>query len=357
MTPERQLPSLPAAPAQLTDASGAPHIGTYAGGLARVDLGALRGRWDLPAAERPFRRKRWTYAFVATPEVTLLQAVVDLGYSATAFALVLDARERRVLADVSFLGLPLGPMAGVNDRPGPGLRAHLRTLGASLQVRRGEEEERYTLAGDVLPLRSGSAHRLRWDVQLLAAGGPPALTVVAPVEQEGRVNVTQKWSGLLSFGTLEAGGRRYRLDGGVGGVDYTCGYLARATAWRWAFAAGRLPDGTPLGLNLVEGFNDKDSRSNENALWVGRRLLPLGRARFDFNAEDVLDPWRLRTEDGGVDLRFRPVCVHREAIDVGLVKSHFAQPVGTFEGHVTVDGQRVPVAGLPGVTESQAVRW
>jgi hypothetical protein len=267
----------------------------------------------------------------------------------------LDLKERRPLCDVSFLGAP-GPLAEVGDRPGAGLAASFRTLGGRLSVRRGQEDERYRVEVDVSRLRTSSLQSFQWNGELLVAGGPPALTVIAPVGGDGFVNVTQKRGGLLAFGSLEAGGRRYRLDGGVGGTDYTQGYLARHTAWRWAFAAGRLADGTPVGLNLVEGFNESEG-INENALWLGERLYPLDRARFEYEPEELLHPWRVRTVDGAVDLRFQPLYVHREDHDFKVVVSHFAQPIGLFEGTVRVEGRTYALSGVPGVTEDQDMLW
>ncbi|REG29667.1 uncharacterized protein DUF2804 [Archangium gephyra] len=344
------------APASVATASGEPRFGTYQGELPEVDLSRLKGRWAPAAAPaRLLKRKRWHYTLAATPEVLALFAVVDVGYSANAFAVALDLKEQRLLCDVSFLGAP-GPLAEVGDKPGAGLTASFRTLGGRLTARRGEDDERYHLQVDVSRLRTGSLQSFLWNGDLLVAGGPPALTVIAPVEGDGFVNVTQKRGGMLSFGTLEAGGKRFRLDGGVGGTDYTQGYLARHTAWRWAFLAGRLADGTPVGLNLVEGFNES-SGINENALWLGSRLYPLGRAHFEYDRRELMSPWRIRTGDGAVDLRFQPLYVHREDHDFKVVVSHFAQPLGLFEGTVRVDGQTHRLSGVPGVTEDQDMLW
>jgi hypothetical protein len=355
MTPEREM-SLPFAPASLATASGEPRFGTYQGELSRVDLGQLKGPWAPSATtSRLLKRKRWHYTLAATPEVMALFAVVDVGYSANSFAVALDLQEQRVLCDVSFLGAP-GPLAEVGDRPGPGLSASFRTLGGRLTARRGEEDERYKLEVDVSRLRTGSLQHFQWNGELLVAGSPPALTVIAPVEGDGFVNVTQKRNGLLAVGSLEAGGKRYRLDGGVGGTDYTQGYLARHTRWRWAFAAGRLADGTPIGLNLVEGFNE-GGQANENALFLGDKLYPLGRARFTYDKADLLQPWHLTTLDGAVDLHFKPLHVHREDHDFKVVVSHFAQPLGLFEGTVRVGGHTYTLSRVPGVTEDQDMLW
>jgi hypothetical protein len=355
MTPEREL-SLLQAPPSVATAAGEPRFGTYQGELPEVDLKKLTGRWAPAAArERLLKRKRWHYTLVSTREVLALFAVVDVGYSANAFAVAYDLQARELLCDVSFLGAP-GPLAQVGNRPGAGLAASFRTLGGRLTATRGPEDERIRLQVDVSRLRTGSLQSYLWNGELLVAGGPPALTVIAPVGGDGFVNVTQKRGGLLASGTLEAGGKRFQLDGGVGGTDYTQGYLARHTAWRWAFLAGRLADGTSLGLNLVEGFNE-GSGTNENVLWVGDRMLPVGRAVFEYSREDLLAPWRVRTEDGVVDLRFQPLHVHREDHDFKVVVSHFAQPLGLFEGTLRIDGRTHPVSGVPGVTEDQDMLW
>lgn len=346
--------SLRAAPRSVATVNGSPAFGSYQGELVEVDLQRLGSDYRLALPERWIRLKKWTYSLVATPEVIALFAIVDLSYSGNAFAVVVDRRDKRVLFDGSFMGAP-APLTRVNAHPGEGLDASFRSLGASFRCHRGAGRERYRIEVDA---RTSPVlgPRLRWDGEVLAVGGPPALTVIAPVGGNGSVNVTQKWAGLLAFGSLRVGDRSFVLDGGVAGMDYTHGYLARHTAWRWALGVGRLTDGTPVGLNLVEGFNETSTDANENALWIGRRLIPLDRARFDFNRADPLDGWSVKTVDGALDLRFKPLHAHREDRDYKLIRSHFVQPVGTFEGTVQIDGETLPLQ-LAGVTEDQDVLW
>lgn len=347
--------TLPPAPPSLEDAGGAPRFGSYQGALDAVDLSRLQGSYQPNRVDRVRMHKKWLYGFVATREVAALFAVVDLGYSSNAFALALDYATGRVLADEGALGLP-APMVKVSDHPGAGLEVSFRHPTTRVKAWRTFGDERFqgtVRLGIEAPLLRPKL-LLRWS--LLAAGAAPPLTVVAPVEG-GVVNVTQKWAGMLAGGSLEAGGRRYVLDGGVGGLDYTHGYLARRTAWRWAFACGRLDDGTPLGLNLVEGFNEARDDVNENALWLGGELVPLGRARFTWNKDAILDPWRVRTVDGAVDLEFKPWAAHQEVRDLKLVQSAFKQPVGTWSGEVRVGGRTYLLKDTPGVAEDQSVLW
>jgi hypothetical protein len=346
---------LPLAPASVADEAGAPRFGTYQGTLNAVELERLSDAHRPLRPLRPLRHKRWVYSFVATREVIAVQAMVALNYTSNAFALVADLTEKKVLIDEGYLGLP-GPLASVSSQPGAGLSAHFILPTADLRARRPMGDDRYHLSARLGPPLPLLKPRLELDASLLAAGAPPPLTVIAPVDG-GPVNVTQKWAGLLAFGHLQAKGKRFVLDGGVGGFDYTHGYLARRTAWRWGFACGRLDDGSPVGVNLVEGFNEGRDDISENAVWLNGQLFPVGRARFAWNPADPLDAWDVTTVDGAVKLRLLPIGAHREERDLKLVKSHFVQPVGLFRGELKVGGQTYVLDDVPGVTEDQDILW
>ncbi|WP_394839869.1 DUF2804 domain-containing protein [Pendulispora rubella] len=323
-------------PAGVVDGSGAVRFGTYRGELRQVAL--PRGSF--------FRHKRWVYTFVATPEIIALHAIVDLGYASNAFALVADRAAKSILYDKGFTGLPrpfvhVGPRAGDARFRLPGV-----DLRAGFSSADGTYRQRVQTAG------------LLWLGELATAQSPPALTVIAPMPKGG-TNVTQKSAALAASGMIEVAGRSFDLREGVGGFDYTNGHLARHTAWRWGFACGKLDSGARIGFNLVEGFNDANGVC-ENALFLGDELLPLGRARFSWNRNDVLAPWRCTTEptnDAALDLTFEPIGAHREDRNLGIVRSHFAQPVGHFSGTIEAHGRSYHVEHLAGVTEDQDVVW
>lgn len=355
MTQTPSWPTLPAAPSQVADAEGYPRFGTYAGSLRTADLSALRGPYQLPLPARLLKQKKWVYALIATPRVVVLCAVIDLRYTRSAFCTVVDLVARRALFDQSFLNLP-GPQVSIADHPGEGCAARFRTLGARLELRRPAGQADFELEVGVSRARTLPVPGLSLRARLTPTGAPP-ITVIAPVAEDGVVNVTQKTVNLAVSGELEVSGRHFPLDTGLAGMDFTHGYLARRTAWRWAFGCGRLADGRRLSFNLVEGFNEASEKTNENALWLGERLLPLGRARFTFNKADPLDPWTVTTADGVLSLSFKPIHAHRELRDYKLVRSRFVQPVGLFSGEAVVEGEKVAFAAVPGVTEDQDVLW
>lgn len=339
--------ALPDAPPSVVGPDGAPRFGTYRGALHHARLSELRGPYALGPVGRLLKHKKWAYGFAATPKLACLFAVVDVGYASNAFAAAVDLERRQVLFDETALGPPR-PFTEVNELPQAGFEVRFSAGGATLTGRREAATTAY--AFDVRAASGRHGATLRFDV----AGAAPPLTVVAPVDG-GRVNVTQKWAGLTTQGALTVAGQSLSLDGAVGGLDFTYGYLARRTAWRWAFGVGHV-DGARAGFNCVEGFNESRDDVNENAVWLGDRLVPLGRARFTYEPADVLRPWALSTTCGRLDLRLEPFFAHQERRNLGLVQSRFLQPVGVWTGTLTLDGQKHAVQ-LPGVAEDQAVVW
>lgn len=287
--------------------------------------------------------KKWLWFMISTPQVAVAAAVVDASYAANGFLIAADLEARRLRCDRGALGAPWMSV-GVSDRPDEGADARFTWPGLNIRASRKRGSDLYAITA-----RVGD---LTLDAELDTKGAPTPLTLVAPVTG-GTVNVTQKWAQLPARGTVRIGDRSYSLDGGFGGFDYTNGLLARHTAWRWAFAAGRDAGDGGVAFNLVSGINDTDAAS-ENVVWVDGMAVPVGRIDFQFDAAATSSPWRIASDDGIVDLVFEPIGEHR---DLGFARSHFVQVLGTFRGTINALGRSRRMSMLAGVTEDQDVLW
>lgn len=324
--------------------------GSFRGGLpVEVDLGKLAvGGLPLVGGKlfRTRHEKRWIYAAISAGDLFLGAAIVKLGYASSAFVFAFDRASGRMLSDVSFLG-PRG-FASVSCAPREGASARFTALRnkASFTWSRASGAGAFSLAvraGDVVI-----------DARLDASGAPPPIGVVANLGAPGLVNATEKGALLAVTGEATIANRRFALDGGLGGYDYTHGYLARHTAWKWAFLLGRAESGERVGLNLVQGFVGEP----ECALWIDGALHPLAEGRFTFDPRQPLAPWLVRTADDSVDLRFEPGGIHQEHKNLGVITSRFIQPVGCFSGSIRVPGRAPLVLSRAlGVVEDQDVLW
>lgn len=327
-------------PASVLDpATLLPLTGSYRGPLPPVDLAPL----GKSALYRLTHRKRWMYVAIASPELYVGLALVHLGYLMTAFVFVFDRTTGSVVVDRSSLGPTL--LGKVSGTSGEGCHASFRLGGTDLRIVRRQGDDGYFVEAHVADLELEA----RFDTK----GAPPPISVIANVPG-GVVNTTEKRSLLPVTGEAKIAGRRTSLDGALGGLDYTHGYLARHTAWRWAFALGNASCGARVGLNLVEGFVGEP----ECAVWIDDELYPLGEGRFTFDAKDPMRPWRVGTADGAVELEFTPAGMHHEQKNLVVVASRFIQPVGTFSGRLrTASGRELVLDRVLGVTEDQDVLW
>ncbi|RTL34248.1 MAG: DUF2804 domain-containing protein [Burkholderiales bacterium] len=317
--------------------AGKPAHGRYAGTLGRIDWTGLEPRpgwlW------RRLHHKRWQYVGLGHEHVFIGVAIVDVGWVSSAFAYAFDRRRGQLLADWTQDGLP-HVQARVADEPLVGARAWFRGPGARLSLHHGPDQALH-LAVDVPGLQLEATLDLR--------GMAPPLLAIGPIDG-GLAHATQKTTALPVRGHVQADGHTFGLDTAWGAVDASNGLLARDTAWRWASAHA-----PGLGFNLQQGYFGQQ----ENVLWLDEQPIPLGAAQFEFNAARPLEPWRVRTDDGLLDLVFTPEGARAANKNFGIAASRYVQPVGTFSGTVRAHETATPrqVRDLLGVTEDHHSRW
>lgn len=137
--------------------------------------------------------------------------------------------------------------------------------------------------------------------------------------------------------------------------DWSAGYMRRETFWNWACLSGEA-QGRRVGLNLSCGVNE--TSFTENCFWLDGQLCKVDSVRFEFDRDQELGPWRIRSFDGQVDLVFEAHGLHRERLNLGLLASNFKQIFGRFRGELRPHG-RAPVVidDLWGFVEDQYAKW
>lgn len=335
--------SLQPPPAELFDERGALRVGTYIGSPGTVDFSRAISR-EGPAFALT-RHKRWMYVAVATEDLYIGAAVVDLRYAANAFAFAVETGPSggKMLADTSFLGVP-GIGCRVGNKPESGCDVWFRAPGAKLSLERGEGASRYEL--------QIVTSKLTVHASLEVPKAPGLCAITRPANSPGMF--TEKRALLGVRGAATIGGLRRSLDGALAGFDYTQGFPPRETAWKWAYLLGKTESGRGVGLNLVEGWNGQP----ECAVWIDDEVHPVGEGVFVFDHARPLLPWHISTSCGAVDLTFKPAAAHQERRNLLVVQSFFVQPAGVFAGTLRLPGRpEERIIAAPGVVEDQFVRW
>lgn len=293
------------------------------------------------------RAKRWSYAVVASPLAFCGVVLVDVTYVAQASIWVID-RGRGEVRSRTWMTLPRVGVR-VPERP---IRedAVFRSVGAGAAIRHH---------GAACPREVRAEARVDGRrIEAFASVQTDAVRV-EPIQYAERTPVgwqfTQKAVGVPVEGFVRIGSRTLSLAGGILLADYSSGLMPRRVAWWWAAGAGRSMDGGFVAFNLVSGFND--AQGGENTVWVDGRPAPVGRVEFDADERDRARPWRIRSRDGGVDLTFGVERIRTETTDLGIARSRYVQPVGTFTGSVRHGGSVVEIAEALGATERHEALW
>ncbi len=166
-----------------------------------------------------------------------------------------------------------------------------------------------------------------------------------------------KVAGKTVTGTLTRAGNTQTLEalGACGHHDFSAGYMRRETFWNWACLSTEA-DGKRIGLNLSCGVNE--TTFSENCLWVDDVMIPTDGVMFDYQRDDLMQPWRIRSLCGRVDLTFTPSGNHRERLNLGLFASNFNQLFGRFDGELRLDdGSTIAISNRFGFVEEQYAKW
>ena len=220
--------------------------------------------------------KAWRYIGVYGPEIMLCLAQVRIGRARQAFWAVWD-RLNQTLYQRTVLGA-----GGVRLAPG---RAELLERGLSLGIVLDEQ---------------------------------PGIETVCPAG--GSYAWTRKQAPVPARVVMELDGSRRAFEAPAV-IDDTAAYYPRHTHWRWSAGVGRSVDSTPVAWNLVSGVNDPRSGS-ERTVWV------------DDHPEEA-PPCTFADDLGQVDgLRFAAESGLERNQNLGLVRSRYRQPFGTFSGEL-----------------------
>ncbi|WP_062810852.1 DUF2804 domain-containing protein [Alcanivorax sp. NBRC 102028] len=166
-----------------------------------------------------------------------------------------------------------------------------------------------------------------------------------------------KVAGKAVTGSLQRQGKHTDLTAldASGHHDFSAGYMRRETFWNWACLSTRVGD-TRVGLNLSCGVNE--TTFSENCLWIDNVMVPTGGVLFDYNRDDLMQPWDIHSLCGRVNLQFTPNGNHKERLNLGLFASNFNQLFGHFDGELRLDdGRRLCIKRHYGFVEEQYAKW
>lgn len=209
----------------------------------------------------------------------------------------------------------------------------------------------------ILELNLGKA--LRIDARMEEPVGYDTMALCTPAGANGWV-YAQKTAALPVSGsvTCELGKFDLSKSNCYGHHDFSAGFMRRETFWNWACFSGQVGADKKhaVGLNVSWGVNE--TGYSENCFWVDNKVHALPQVQFKFERDDDHSNWRISTENGQLDLSFKPEGLHKEYLNAGVMKTNFRQIFGQFKGFVLdEEGNRYEIENLYGFVEDQYSKW
>jgi len=292
----------------------------------------------------------FNYIAVTTDEFIAGFATVNLGYANNIFGYIhrYDTGEffetNRILlpSKISFPGNP-----DMHD-------IEYKGRGADYHVRKSHKDGTLDIAclfGDKLAINGRFAYSLR-DKPLRvvnpSCGDPRRYTFTEKCPLFNPKNVS------VIFNGEELINDKSRV---TGIYDWSGGYLNRNTNWFWSAFAGTGNKKQHIGANFAALTNE--SYYSENAVWVDNHRSRIPRVIYDIDMENPMDSdWKIFSEDGAIDLTFRPRGRRTQRLNAFFVKLDFRQMLGDFSGKITDEkGKPVTLKNVRGISEIHLSHW
>ncbi len=216
-----------------------------------------------------------------------------------------------------------------------------------------------------------SAHRISFECD--SAGGLPTVRgafvchedpaqheplVVCMPFRNGRAMYSHKGVFPLE-GELCIGGDTYAFEPGDSYAmpDIHKGFYPYVMKWHWTTGGGWNSAGQLIGLNLTNNQVEDQATYNENALWVDGKVHLLPPVTFSMKPGNLDKPWRVRDDEGRVDIEFRPEVTRNIDINVLVLRSRYRGPYGRFSGRIVdSQGESVDIGHCYGMAEDFYLR-
>lgn len=315
---------------------------------AKIHLGWFTRPFQHPnvmqAKPAVFREKRWHFVSLAGERFLMGMAVVNVGYMANSFLYVYDIQQDEFI-DFTHSGLACLGHVTENSLSGSSFYTH---AGYTLRIK--NVGGRHTAEFDCL---DGQGNHVFGSFTVREDGEPLVNSREVLPKQ---VVYTHQNSQCSASGQVSVNGVVETFDwpDATATMDFTVGHHDYETRWNWASAGGTSTVGARLGVNFAANFEGGEAVV---VYWVDGAIHRI--PAIDFQYADVMQPWRITSPDGGVDLTFTPWGCAEQDISVGdVLQAAFQQPFGRFTGTITdAQGTVHTIDDMVGVTERHLAKW
>ncbi|UTR08879.1 DUF2804 domain-containing protein [Evansella sp. LMS18] len=296
------------------------------------------------------RKKKWHYWCVNGQDALFSATISHLDYAAVCFVYYLDYKTKDFYEKTVLM--PLGLKTNMPEEVLASAENLHKDMGIFF-IWDGSDTHLKVSIPDF------GGKPLKADIKVYYPENHDTLNVVIPWSST-KFQYTAKQQCLPAEGTFSVGDKMYTFDKATDSaiLDYGRGVWPRTSTWNWGTASGR-NNGDMVGLNFGGQWTDGTGVTENGFLVNGRLVKVSDNVAFEFNRNDMMEPWQINTrESSQVRLTFEPFYHRQSATSAILVKSEMHQMFGHYYGELTdEDGSTITINALPGSIEDHFAHW
>lgn len=299
-----------------------------------------------------FRKKKWNYWCVTSPQLLFSATISHLDYAAVIFIYALDLATKKFQEKT--VVVPFGKGCNMPDEVYASVRYESPQLAIAFEELGGSTSIKVHC-----PSFGGLKQPFTASLLIERPQDHESLNIVIPWSRE-RFQFTSKMEALPASGTIHWHEETYSISrtDSYGCLDFGRGKWPYRAEWNWGAASGRA-DGRTIGLNFGGKWTDGTGQ-NENGFVVNGRLHKIHEDMiWNYNQQNYMEPWHLETKGSDrVKLRFDPIFERIAATNAVIITSKVHQLIGTYSGYIVDDsGEKIIISNLLGWAEDHAAKW
>ncbi len=278
-----------------------------------------------------WRIKEWDYYAIINQDFGLTCTVADLAYSAMVTVVFLDFRKPSLHTKTKLKWFTFGKMNLPNTSLNGNVIYHSEDM--SFEFVRNPDNR-------IIRIKATNfvkGETLIAEIELVDHHDDSMVIATPWKENKKAFYYNQKINCMPAHGKVTIGHDKYLFEKetSFGVLDWGRGVWTYKNTWYWSSLSSVL-DGVRVGFNFGYGFGDT-SKATENMVFYDGKAFKIDQVTFTFNQDNLMDSWKIKDNEGKIDLTLSPIIDRIDNINFGIIKNFGHQIFGRFNGTIFIN--------------------